>query len=216
MPPSDDDVDKKEEKYSEHPPAKNESISIQIDILIVQLQKCILYIGWKDILINHQDVDILHQIWSFIQDTMKELIKQMKDNKARVPRLWCDVGLYGHCVVKLVDNNKHSNQINLLSFGSSSSENNKHTLLMKYAPFTNNHNHPIQIGKNEDDYRGVRGSNNHLLFITYYPKYISVFDLNMFQFIKHDTLSIATDYIDYHCFASKLEKGRKSNRMFDH
>ncbi|ETO06701.1 hypothetical protein RFI_30692, partial [Reticulomyxa filosa] len=43
-----------------------------------------------------------------------------------------DVELWGHCVVKLVDNNnnnKHRNQITLLSFGGYG---NKHTLVMKY------------------------------------------------------------------------------------
>ncbi|ETO10967.1 hypothetical protein RFI_26409, partial [Reticulomyxa filosa] len=112
-----------------------------------------------------------------------------------------DVMLWGHCVVKLLDNNsKGRNQITLLSFGGLF----KHTLMMKYvsvwsnisnelntcnewAPFTDNHNHPIIIGKDDDHYyQGVRaiigGSKNNLLFITYYPNNISVFDLNTFQF----------------------------------
>ncbi|ETN99983.1 hypothetical protein RFI_37475, partial [Reticulomyxa filosa] len=47
-----------------------------------------------------------------------------------------DVELFGHCVVKLVDNNsnndKYNNQITLLSFGSTWDGQNKHTLMMKY------------------------------------------------------------------------------------
>ncbi|ETO36908.1 hypothetical protein RFI_00153 [Reticulomyxa filosa] len=137
-----------------------------------------------------------------------------------------DVQLYGHCVVKLVDNNnKDTNQITLLSFGGSKHA--RHTLVMKYVnawsndndnesnilnkynqwiPFTDNHNHPIQIGRYNDEYVGVRavigGRNNHLLFITYSPKNISVFDLNTFKFIKHDTLP-TNNYINFHCFVSK-------------
>ncbi|ETO09246.1 hypothetical protein RFI_28141, partial [Reticulomyxa filosa] len=42
------------------------------------------------------------------------------------------VRLWGHCVVKLVDNDKDNNQITLLSFGSDYNGENKHTLVMKY------------------------------------------------------------------------------------
>ncbi|ETO12236.1 hypothetical protein RFI_25138, partial [Reticulomyxa filosa] len=131
-----------------------------------------------------------------------------------------DVKLSGHCVVKLVDNNsKDRNGITLLSFGGS----NKHTLVMKYVsvwsnisdksnklnsynqwvPFTDKYNHPIIIGSDDGSYEGVRavigGINNHLLFITYYYNNISVFDLNTFQFIKHDKLP-TDNWIKYHCF----------------
>ncbi|ETO12105.1 hypothetical protein RFI_25270 [Reticulomyxa filosa] len=106
-----------------------------------------------------------------------------------------DIKLNGHCVVKLVDS---SNQITLLSFGSDRNGKNKHTLVMKYVSvwndtsnksnelnnynqwvsFTDNHNHPIIIGRDEDYYTGVRavigGSNNHLLFITYFIDNISI------------------------------------------
>ncbi|ETO16427.1 hypothetical protein RFI_20911, partial [Reticulomyxa filosa] len=132
------------------------------------------------------------------------------------------IQLHGHCVVKLVDNNninKDNNQITLLSFGGL----NKHTLVMKYVsvwsnisnkfnklnnynqwtPFTDNHNNPIIMGKENGPYIGVRavigGRDNDLLFITFRYRYISVFDLNTFQFIKHNTLP--TDYyIGSHCF----------------
>ncbi|ETO06101.1 hypothetical protein RFI_31294, partial [Reticulomyxa filosa] len=141
-----------------------------------------------------------------------------------------DVILIGHCVVKLVDNkNKDSNQITLLFL--SGCEEIRHTLVIKYVSvwsntldisnksneFNNynqwvslkdNHNHPIIIGRYNDNYRGVRavigGSNNHLLFITYLSNNISVFDLNTFQFIKHDTLPIY-DHIWCHCFVSNSE-----------
>ncbi|ETO35155.1 hypothetical protein RFI_01919 [Reticulomyxa filosa] len=133
-----------------------------------------------------------------------------------------DVKLSGHCVVKLIDNNKDSNQITLLSFGSGWDGKN-HTLVMKYVsvwdnksnnhnqwvPFTDNRNHPIIIGSDQDhDYVGARavigGRNNNLLFITYPINNISVFDLNTFQFIKHDTL-LTNDYIEFHCFVSNSE-----------
>ncbi|ETO33912.1 WD-40 repeat-containing protein, partial [Reticulomyxa filosa] len=138
-----------------------------------------------------------------------------------------DVKLDGHCVVKLVDNNS---QITLLSFGGSGYTN-KHTLVMKYVsvwsgenkeiekskiynewvPFTDNHNNSVIIGSNYDNYTGVRavigGSNNHLLFITCFPCSISVFDLNTFKFIKHDTLP-TDNWIKFHCFVLKSENGQ--------
>ncbi|ETO24895.1 hypothetical protein RFI_12261 [Reticulomyxa filosa] len=149
-----------------------------------------------------------------------------------------NVKLDGHCVVKLIDNNnKDSNEITLLSFGGD--KNNRHTLVMKYVsvwsndnnndneintlnnynkwiPFTDNHNNPIVIGGDKDAYQGARGliggKNNNLLFITYFHKNISVFDLNKFQFIKHDNLP--TDYIGYHCFVSKPEM-IKNNKNYE-
>ncbi|ETO15679.1 WD repeat-containing protein [Reticulomyxa filosa] len=118
-----------------------------------------------------------------------------------------DVKLWGHCVVKLIDkNNKDSNQITLLSFGGSEYIQ-RHTLVMKYVsvwsnisnklkksnnynrwvPFTDNHNHPIIIGKDQDNYAGARavigGRNNHLLFITNQEN-ISVFNLNNFNLLN--------------------------------
>ncbi|ETO08436.1 hypothetical protein RFI_28950, partial [Reticulomyxa filosa] len=70
-------------------------------------------------------------------------------------------------------NNKDKNQITLLSFGSNWNGKNKHTLVMKYVsvwsdildklnnynqwiPFTDNHNHPIIIGNQYNNYCGVR------------------------------------------------------------
>ncbi|ETO04600.1 hypothetical protein RFI_32796, partial [Reticulomyxa filosa] len=140
-----------------------------------------------------------------------------------------DVQLVGHCVVKLVDNknDKDSNEITLLSFGGHYN----HTLVMKYVsvwsdipnksnelsnynewvPLTDNHNNPIMIEGDDSYYTGVRavvgGSNNHLLFITYLKNNISVFNLNTFEFIKHDTLP-TDNSIFYHCFVSKPENGQ--------
>ncbi|ETO01756.1 hypothetical protein RFI_35684, partial [Reticulomyxa filosa] len=127
--------------------------------------------------------------------------------------------------------NKNNNEITLLSFGGYKY---KHTLVMKYAsvwsdisnkfnnynqwiPFTDNHNHPIIIGRDENHkYNGARavigGVNNHLLFITYFQKNISVFDLNTFQFIKHDTLPTG-NYIQDHCFVSNSENGQGQEMM---
>ncbi|ETO14782.1 hypothetical protein RFI_22585 [Reticulomyxa filosa] len=152
-----------------------------------------------------------------------------------------NVNLCGHCVVKLEDNNnKDSNEITLLSFGGNYS---KHTLVMRYVsvwndnneanqskklnncnqwvPFTDNNNRIIRIGRDGDNYWGARavigGSNNHLLFVTYYQRDISVFNLNTFQFIKHGTLPVG--HIGFHCFVSRLENGReilKKNKNKNH
>ncbi|ETO34953.1 hypothetical protein RFI_02121 [Reticulomyxa filosa] len=152
-----------------------------------------------------------------------------------------DLYLVGHCVVKVVDNNnnnnnKDDNEIILLSFGGSKFRK-RHTLIMKYVsvwsnisnklnklnnfnqwiPFTDHHNHPIIIGRDENhNYHGARavisGSNNHLLFITYQLKNISIFDLNTFQFIKHCDLP-TNEVISYHCFISKLENGQKQEMI---
>ncbi|ETO36941.1 hypothetical protein RFI_00121 [Reticulomyxa filosa] len=142
-----------------------------------------------------------------------------------------DVKLIGHCVLRLVDNNKHKNQITLLSFGGFF----KHTLMMKYVsvwsntsnksnelshynqwiPFIDNHNHRIIIGKNENhNYNGVRavigGVKNNLLFITYPSKDISVFDLNIFQFIKNDELPTKHSIL-YHCLDYQFEYDEDNN-----
>ncbi|ETO01079.1 hypothetical protein RFI_36361, partial [Reticulomyxa filosa] len=87
----------------------------------------------------------------------------------------------------------------------------------RWLPFTDNHNHPIIIGRNNDSYFGARaligGINNHLLFITYFDNNISVFDLNTFQFIKHDTLPTSNN-IFYHCFVSKSENRQKNKQNY--
>ncbi|ETO15239.1 hypothetical protein RFI_22125 [Reticulomyxa filosa] len=87
----------------------------------------------------------------------------------------------------------------------------------EWIPFTDNHNHPIIIGRDEHQYyEGVRavigGRNNNLLFITYYLQNISIFDLNTFRFIKHDTLP-TNDSIWFHCFVSNSENGQGQQMM---
>ncbi|ETO05215.1 hypothetical protein RFI_32181 [Reticulomyxa filosa] len=140
------------------------------------------------------------------------------------------IQLDGHCVVKLVDNKKDKNQVILLSFGGAPYFK-RHTLIMKYVSvwskksnksnelnnynkwtrFTDNYGNPIMIDRGYEDYRGARavigGVNNNLLFITCRDKYISVFDLNTFQFIKHDILPIENE-IYYYCFVSNAENGQ--------
>ncbi|ETO24080.1 hypothetical protein RFI_13077, partial [Reticulomyxa filosa] len=134
------------------------------------------------------------------------------------------IELDGHCVVKIKDKNDN---ITLLSFGGK----NKHTLIMKYVSvwndesnteklprnynkwvsFVDNDNRPITLGRDEDNYCGIRavigGSKNHLLFLTRYPNNIDVFDLNTYQFIKYDTLP-TDNYSYYHCFVSNLENAQ--------
>ncbi|ETO00769.1 hypothetical protein RFI_36671 [Reticulomyxa filosa] len=58
----------------------------------------------------------------------------------------------------------------------------------QWIPFTNNQNNTICIGRNEDDYQAVRA------MIGYYKNNISVFNLNTFQFIKHDGHAIIVLY----------------------
>ncbi|ETO30649.1 WD-40 repeat protein [Reticulomyxa filosa] len=134
--------------------------------------------------------------------------------------------LRGHCVVKIP--NENMNEITLLSFGGQNENNEKYTLIMKYVSvwnenghnkkeynnkwidFTDNQNKRISIGKDEDNCEGINaivsGSNNNLLFITYSPNKIDVFNLDTLQYIKHDILPIENESIGYHCFISKKEK----------
>ncbi|ETO34966.1 Pfs, NACHT and WD domain protein, partial [Reticulomyxa filosa] len=145
-----------------------------------------------------------------------------------------NVKLNGHCVIKLMTNN-NSHDVTLLSFGGYP----KHTLMMKYVsvwndienvqneykenninewmPFIDNNNELISIGRDKDDYLGLRamisGNNNHLLFITYFPNNISVFNLNTFQYVKHSTLPTNdNDRIRYHCFVSKKPSKKNTNQ----
>ncbi|ETO04647.1 WD repeat-containing protein, partial [Reticulomyxa filosa] len=68
----------------------------------------------------------------------------------------------------------------------------------QWFPSTDSNNYPIHIGRENDNHYGVRaligGSNNHLLFIAYKPKKISVFNLNTLEFIRDDIL-LAMDKI---------------------
>ncbi|ETO06552.1 hypothetical protein RFI_30840 [Reticulomyxa filosa] len=58
----------------------------------------------------------------------------------------------------------------------------------------------------------VGGRNNHLLFIIYGPNDISLFDLNTFQFIKHDILP-TKDSVLFQCFVSKSENEQGQEMM---
>ncbi|ETO36103.1 hypothetical protein RFI_00960 [Reticulomyxa filosa] len=92
---------------------------------------------------------------------------------------------------------------------------NKSNNYNQWIPFTDNHNNPIIIGENNDDYQGARavigGSNNHLLFITYSYHNISVFDLNTLQFVKHNYLPTQS-MILYHCFVSNQQMNKAKKR----
>ncbi|ETO12125.1 hypothetical protein RFI_25250, partial [Reticulomyxa filosa] len=150
----------------------------------------------------------------------------------------------GHCVVKFTDNsnnNKDTNEITLLAFDA----HRKHVLMMKYVSvwnkentskislknynewvfFKDDHNNPIFIGGITTHYNGLRavigGNNNHLLFITYYPKNIDVFNLNTRQFIKQENLPI-NDETYFNCFVlnaknannDKIQKGKNEMWLF--
>ncbi|ETO32983.1 hypothetical protein RFI_04124 [Reticulomyxa filosa] len=87
----------------------------------------------------------------------------------------------------------------------------------RWITFTDNYKNPILIGRDDDSYSGARavigGSDNHLLFITYRINNISVFNLNTFQFIKHDTLPTSIfDSIRHHCFVLKSENGQEMTK----
>ncbi|ETO28356.1 hypothetical protein RFI_08775 [Reticulomyxa filosa] len=115
------------------------------------------------------------------------------------------------------------NGITLLSFGSSWDEKNKYTLVMKYVSVwgddndnindnkinkskklkESNNNYPIIIGRDYDNYFGARADNN-----------INIFDLNTFQFIKHDTLP-TNNSIWFHCFVSKEKEQEKNLKIYE-
>ncbi|ETO05056.1 hypothetical protein RFI_32341 [Reticulomyxa filosa] len=134
--------------------------------------------------------------------------------------------LEGHCVVRLPDNKDWSG-ITLLSFGGGDKDK-KHTLQMKYKSVWDDESSSSsskvmedenvnkwvksqkKIGTEEDDYRCARalvgGSNNHLLFITYYPKYIAVFNLNTFEREAKGKFELKV-CANYHCFVSNGDQG---------
>ncbi|ETO11858.1 WD-40 repeat-containing protein [Reticulomyxa filosa] len=150
----------------------------------------------------------IHPLTSFVEAFRKRyatLIIPLKINKI-ICSYPDDIIIDKHCIVKLL-NTSNENEITLLSFGG----NKKHTLIIKYIsiwdeknvnkknynqwiPFIDNKNNSIILGEdNNCDYVGARavigGSNNHLLFISYHPNNIDIFDLNTFQYIKHDIFS---------------------------
>ncbi|ETO14707.1 hypothetical protein RFI_22661, partial [Reticulomyxa filosa] len=128
----------------------------------------------------------------------------------------------GHCVVKRLS--PSTNELTLLSLSGQDREKQKYGFVMKYKsvwdnegenqkekqynewmPFTDNSNKLITIGKDDDCHFGLRGviggSDNHLLFMTYFPKNIDVFNLNTFQYAKQEMLPMRNgNRVHYHCF----------------
>ncbi|ETO36902.1 hypothetical protein RFI_00161 [Reticulomyxa filosa] len=110
-----------------------------------------------------------------------------------------------------VDNSNDKNELTLLCFSEENELRTKHTLAMSYKsvwednetnekgsynkwiPFKKN-NKKISINRSDANYVGARsvisGSADYLLFITYYPNDISVFNLKTFQYIKDDILPV--------------------------
>ncbi|ETO26256.1 hypothetical protein RFI_10884 [Reticulomyxa filosa] len=157
----------------------------------------------------------------------------LKNQYKRICSYPSNVVLEGHCVVRVVSNNKDKNTITLLSFSGYP----KHTLMMTYVSIwdddesnveeeskTKNKKHcnewvtfiddsdnkrPIHIAKDTENYEGARavigGSNKHLLFITYPPKNVDVFDLNTCRYIKHDILPMEENKVWYHGFVSTTQ-----------
>ncbi|ETO32584.1 Kelch motif family protein [Reticulomyxa filosa] len=87
----------------------------------------------------------------------------------------------------------------------------------EWIPFLNDNNEPISIGRDKDNYLGLRavisGSNNHLLFISHFPNNISVFNLNTFQYVKHSILPTNdNDRIRYHCFVLRESSKKNTNQ----
>ncbi|ETO30379.1 hypothetical protein RFI_06743 [Reticulomyxa filosa] len=131
-----------------------------------------------------------------------------------------EVTLWGHCVVMQRMNNSNTD-VMLLSFGGQGKNEPKCTLMMRYVsvwndkvvkrPFVNKwfpltHKQDfVTIGKDEDDFRGVRGivggENRSLLFITYANK-IDVFSLKMCKTLQ--SAIIPNEYVNsrlsFHCF----------------
>ncbi|ETO33560.1 hypothetical protein RFI_03542 [Reticulomyxa filosa] len=148
----------------------------------------------------------------------------LKDEYKFICEYPSDVKLKGHCVVKLLDSNsnndKDNNQITLLSFGGSLITK-RHTLMMKYVSVwsdDNNNDDENETNKSEklNDLNRLNKSNNYNQWLPFidnhnHPLIIGrdqdMFDLNTFQFTKHDTLP-AKNIIYYHCFVSKSENGQ--------
>ncbi|ETO20448.1 hypothetical protein RFI_16769 [Reticulomyxa filosa] len=102
--------------------------------------------------------------------------------------------------------------------GNTSTNNDTVKHINEWVPLIDKDNNSIIIGINEEDYRGVRGiiggNNNNLLFITYYPKNIEIFNLDTLQCIKKDVLPIVSgNWIRHHCFILIKDNTNKNNKM---
>ncbi|ETO24099.1 hypothetical protein RFI_13060 [Reticulomyxa filosa] len=154
-----------------------------------------------------------------------------------------EIKLRGHCVVKRVNRND-PNDISLLSFGGMKKhaltlryesiweEKEKEqeqeqeqaavgqkSKVNEWIPLTDKKGNCICIGRYQDDYEGARaligGSNNNLLFITYFPNNIDVFDLDTWQLINQSTFPSINNIL-FHCFVTTASNGQehtKSNKM---
>ncbi|ETO25191.1 hypothetical protein RFI_11947, partial [Reticulomyxa filosa] len=147
-------------------------------------------------------------LFDFLKPVPKELkvnatlTTQQKTSTSIFALIQKNVNLWGHSVVRLV-NSSDPDEMTLLSLGGQGAGEKKHTLIMKYVSVWKNeknipkqcnqwtplmhNNKEVVIGREDDDYRGVRavigGSNNHLLFVTYFPANIDVFDVNTYQYV---------------------------------
>ncbi|ETO14924.1 hypothetical protein RFI_22443 [Reticulomyxa filosa] len=117
------------------------------------------------------------------------------------------------CGDNINNKNKDRNQITLLSFGGSK-HTKRHTLVMKYVSVWSNISNKSNECNNYNQWSAcvIGGGDSHLLFITYFQKNISVFNLNTFQFIKHDILPTGHS-IEYHCFISQSKSGQGQEMM---
>ncbi|ETO04965.1 hypothetical protein RFI_32431 [Reticulomyxa filosa] len=119
-----------------------------------------------------------------------------------------EIKLHGHCVVKRI-NKDDPNEITLLSFGGGM----RHALILNYeSVWDDDKDDEIDGNKMEEKnaknewrpFTNDKTEPNHLLFITYRPRNIAVFDLNQLQCIKYDTLPSVNSAF-YHCFVSKMD-----------
>ncbi|ETO00446.1 hypothetical protein RFI_36998, partial [Reticulomyxa filosa] len=154
-----------------------------------------------------------------------------------------DVQLDGHCVVQLIHSQHNLNEIHLLSFGGQDTNETKQTFSMKYKNVWEiigdsksehnsivqsfntwiRHNEDTNIGKLEDDLRGVRGLiggiNNDLLFVTHLLKNIEVIDLKTMKpltEIKNDIMPKDNHKfeIHFHCFVPLTTNNEKVTNHF--
>ncbi|ETO01181.1 hypothetical protein RFI_36257, partial [Reticulomyxa filosa] len=160
----------------------------------------------------------------------------IKDQYKAICSYPVDIELDGHCVLRLT-NNSNPNGITLLSLGGQF----KHTLIMKYVSvwdnpensenedksketmdvnkwtaLTDKYNKSICIGRKKDNYKGLRavigGINSHLLFLTYLPENIDVFNLHTFQYVNHSTLPIGNN-MSFHSERARSNANQNKDAM---
>jgi len=109
------------------------------------------------------------------------------------------------------DNEKKKKNEEQISSSSSSSQS---QIFNEWIPFIHPiHHHPVIIGREQDYFYGVRavigGTNHQLLFITYFNKNMSVFNLNTCEYVTHVTLRIQN--LGYHAFVSVSNSNENEN-----